>query len=266
MNAEFLLDREKNRELTIYTVSDQAYRVHFHSHIELCLVLDGEMEALINDQSRLLREGEISVAWSYDTHGYHTPAHSSVLSVIIPPHLFHEFLPILHNARAKSSFLSNRSLFDRILGWIREIEGCDDALMKKGYLYLILSTLIQNTGFEEASVSADSRLSSRILLYLNEHFRENITLSSVARALGYHPNYLSQMFKSTLKIGFTQYVSILRLREALLLIQEGNRSMIDCAFECGFQSLRTFYRAFQAEFGCAPRELISEFSLSMTKK
>jgi AraC-like DNA-binding protein len=28
------------------------------------------------------------------------------------------------------------------------------------------------------------------------------------------------------------------------------------ALESGFQSLRSFYRAFQAEFGCTPREYL----------
>ena len=30
MQAEFLLKREKSRQLDIYTVKNQAYRVHFH--------------------------------------------------------------------------------------------------------------------------------------------------------------------------------------------------------------------------------------------
>ena len=37
-----------------------------------------------------------------------------------------------------------------------------------------------------------------------------------------------------------------------------DKSITECAFESGFQSLRTFYRAFEAEFGCSPRTFLAE--------
>jgi len=257
MKAEFLLIREKNQDLGIYTIKNQTYRVHFHSHIEVCLILDGEMEVWINGQRKLLKQGELSVAWSYDTHGYHTPNHSVCLSAIIPPQLFKEFLPLLKNRHASSPFLSDPVLFEQIHTWMLAAHRCDDELTRKGYIYIILGTLIKNIRFEEHSTQENRLLSSQVLLYLNENFRENLSLSSVARVLGYHPNHMSHMFKSTLKIGFNQYLTLLRLRESLLLMQDGNKSITECAFESGFQSLRTFYRAFQAEFGCAPRDYAS---------
>ena len=85
-----------------------------------------------------------------------------------------------------------------------------------------------------------------------------LTLASVAHDLGYHPNYLSHLFKSRLRIGFHQYLTLLRLREAVLLMKNENKSITECAFESGFQSLRTFYRAFEAEFGCSPRAFLAE--------
>lgn len=263
MNAEFLLTRERNQALTIYTITDQAYRVHFHSHIELCLILDGEMEVWINDQRKLLKQGELSVAWSYDTHGYQTPNHSLSLSAIIPPKMFQEFLPLFLNRHTSSPFLSDPSLFDQIHSWILATQKCEDELTRKGYIYIILGTLIQNMDFDKDPAQTDYLLISKVLLYLNENFRENLSLSSVAKVLGYHPNHMSHMFKSTLKIGFNQYLTLLRLRESLLLMQDGNKSITECAFESGFQSLRTFYRAFQAEFGCAPRDYASYAGLQL---
>ena len=254
MQAEFLLKREKNRQLDIHFAVDQAYRVHFHSHIEVCLVLDGEMEAWIRDQRSLLKKGQMSVAWSYDPHGYQTPVHSEVLSIIIPPRLFQEFQPQLQNRHNSTSFLSDPELFRKIYDWIIEAEKSDDELISKGYIYLILGTLMGHVEFEQKTVQADQPLTSRALMYLSEHFREPLDLSAVAHSLGYHPTHLSHMFKSTLNIGFNQYLTLLRLRETLLLMQEGRKSITECAFESGFQSLRTFYRAFRETFGCTPRE------------
>ncbi|MBQ9131504.1 MAG: helix-turn-helix transcriptional regulator [Clostridia bacterium] len=257
MQAEFLLTTEKSNSLTITEVQNREYRFHFHSNIELCLVLEGEIEVWINDHRRVLKQGELSVAWSYDAHGYRTPKHSVSFSTIIPPRLYHEFLSRLKNHRASDPFLSDPALFDQILGWVRAAKRSDDELMRKGYIYIILSTLLKNMRFDE-DPAQDPQLPSQVLLYLNGHFRDNLSLASVAHVLGYHQNYLSYTFKNTLQIGFHQYLTLLRLREAVLLIQAGEKSITECALESGFQSLRTFYRAFQSEFGCSPTAYLAE--------
>ena len=254
MQAEFLLTREKNRLLDIHIVKNQHYRMHFHSHIEICLVLSGEMDVWINGRHNLLAKGQLSVAWSYDTHGYQTQVHSEVLSVIIPPHLFQEFLPLLQSRRTSTPFLSDHALFQRIYEWSVAAQESKDKLISKGYIYLILGTLVKHITFDEQPSHADQQLTSQALVYLSEHFREPLDLNVVAHSLGYHSTYLSHMFKSTLQISFNQYLTLLRLREALQLMQEGKKSITDCAFESGFQSLRTFYRVFREAFGCSPRE------------
>ncbi len=257
MKAEFLLTREKRRELDVVEIENQEYRLHFHSHIEICLVTDGEMEVWINDQRKLLGKGDISVAWSYDAHAYYTPSYSYNISAIIPPQMFEEFLPLLENRHASSPFLSDPVLFDRLYALMKELSKCEEELTRKGYIYVILGTLIKNMNFEESFVRSDRQLSSKVLIYMNEHFREKINLLEVAHALGYSPNHMSLMFKNTMRLTFNQYLTLLRLRESVILMREGKKSITDCAFESGFQSLRSFYRAFQSEFGCTPREFLN---------
>jgi len=260
MQAEFLLATEKSSALTVTQVQNRAYRLHFHSNIELCIVLEGQIEVWINDQHRMLKQGDISVAWSYDTHAYRTPVHSISLFTIIPPRFYREFLPLLANRHTHDPFLSDPALFDQIHAWARAAAASNDELVQKGYVYIILGTLLNHMRFESDTPTSDSRLPSEVLLYFSEHFREELTLSSVAHILGYHPNYLSHVFKNTLHIGFHQYLNLLRLREAVLLMKNGDKSITECAFESGFQSLRTFYRVFQAEFGCTPKEFLAEAS------
>ena len=257
MQAEFLLKTEKSSDLTVTEIKNRSYRLHFHSNIELILVLDGELEVWINNRRKLLRKGEISVAWSYDAHGYATPLHSVSLSVIIPPRYYSEFLPLFNNRHTNDPFLSDPRLFEQIHSWARSAKNCEDELTRKGFIYIILGTVLKNMSFETDECQTDRPLLSDILIYLNDHFREDLSLASVARALCYHPNYISNIFKSTLHIGFKQYLTLLRLREAVILLQSGEKSITEAAFESGFQSLRTFYRVFREEFKCAPREFMA---------
>ena len=64
MQAEFLLSREQNGRLEAGDTPNRNYRFHFHSHIEICVVTEGELEVWINDQRRVLGEGEISMEYS----------------------------------------------------------------------------------------------------------------------------------------------------------------------------------------------------------
>ena len=254
MQAEFLLSREQNGRLEAGEVSNRNYRLHFHSHIEICVVTEGEIEVWINDQRRVLGAGEISVAWSYDAHSYRTVETSRSLGIIIPPDFFNDILPTLGQRQARESFLSDPFLFDKLSGAIRSVMETKSEVTRRGYVYVILGHLLERVRFEESDHERDLQLTSRVLIYLNRAFREELTLGDVAQALGYHPSYLSRMFKSTLHIGFNRYLTILRLREAILLLREGERTVTAAALESGFQSLRSFYRAFQSEFGCTPRE------------
>lgn len=256
MQAEFLLSREQNSKLEAGDTPNRSYRFHFHSHIEISIVTEGEMEVWINDQCRVLREGEISVAWSYDAHSYRTIGSSRSLWIVIPPDFFSEILPTLGQQQARESFLSDPFLYEKLGDAIRSIIESKSEITRRGYVYVILGQLLERVRFEKAENERDLRLASRVLIYLNHTFREELTLTDVAQALGYHPSYLSRAFKSTLHIGFNHYLTVLRLREAILLMREENRTVTAAALESGFQSLRSFYRAFQAEFGCTPREYL----------
>lgn len=47
---------------------------------------------------------------------------------------------------------------------------------------------------------------------------------------------------------------MVRLKNALMLMHEGKHTLTYCALESGFNSVRTFYRAFSEEFDCTPKE------------
>ena len=103
---------------------------------------------------------------------------------------------------------------------------------------------------------ADPAPASRILLYINEHYTNPLTLASIAAELGYNASYLSRCFKNFFHIGINRYITLMRLRKAVLLMQK-KKNIATCAYESGFNSVRTFYRAFWDEFQCTPKEYLS---------
>ena len=255
MQPNFGIERERHNQLYYKEYTNDNGKFHFHSPIELYMITDGQMEVWVNNHRKILKAGEMSVALSYDAHAYRTVEHSKSCVLIIPSYLCEEFINAVQHKRVSTPFVCDEETVATVRHLAKEIQKDPTNKIKVlGYIYVILGTLMEHITFEEAEESTDPALSSRILFYLGEHFREEITTAELATALGYSPSYLSRYFKACFHIGIHQYLTIIRLKHAIMLLHEGQHNITFCAMESGFSSMRTFYRSFEKEFGCAPKE------------
>jgi AraC-like DNA-binding protein len=94
--------------------------------------------------------------------------------------------------------------------------------------------------------------------HIDQHLAElGLTPASTATALGISVRHLHLLFEPT-GTSFAQYVTqrrLLQCRDTLTSSIGAGRSVADIAFGWGFNSLATFYRAFEREFGSAPTAL-----------
>lgn len=89
-------------------------------------------------------------------------------------------------------------------------------------------------------------------LWLNPH----LTLQELATAVGTNRTYLSNYLNQELKTTFYDYINHFRLKRAMELLSDPthNKTMVEIAEQCGFNSLSTFRRVFQREHGCSVSE------------
>ena len=259
MKAEFGIIREKDNNLFYKEYTNDKGVFHFHSQIELYFVDEGEMEIYVNNKGMTVKEGEMSVALSYDAHSYKTPLHSRSSVFIIPLYMCEEFIKAIEHKRVTNPFITDKDVVTKIKSLVKEIDFTTiNEIKLAGYIYLILGLVMESIGFETTQDLHNPDLSSKILLYINENFTKEISLSSLAAEFGYSESYLSRYFKSYFNISLNQYITIIRLKNALMLMHEKKNTLTYCAFESGFGSMRTFYRVFFNEFGCSPKEYMKK--------
>ena len=261
MQAEFGIAREQEYKLYHNEYknkgSKESGKFHFHSQIELYIVKKGEVEAFINDKWTVLKEGEMSVSLSYDAHCYRTPEDSETALLIIPTLMCEDFVFATKDKRVSDPFIRDKNVVDKILNVFNEVgRSKDNAIKQKGYVYVILGMIMENIGFENAKRVIDTNLSSSILFYINENYKNDISLDMIAAEFGYNPSYVSRYFKNCFNISILQYLTLIRLKNVVMLMSERKHSITYCALESGFNSMRSFYRAFSNEFHCSPKEYI----------
>lgn len=258
MQAEFGLKREENNSLFYKEWKNDKGIFHFHSQIELYFVDGGEMEVSVGDQSRTLCTGEMSVALSYTPHGYKTPFSSSSSALIIPTYLCEDFVEATKGKKAVDPFITDRTTVKRIKEYVSALVRKDiNDIERHGYVYVILGTIMSILSFEDTSAPEDTSLASKLLFYINENYKENITPASIAAHFGYTQSHISRFFRSRFNVTMIRYLTMIRLKNAIMLMHEKKHSITYCALESGFSSMRTFYRAFSEEFGCSPREYLN---------
>ncbi len=259
MHAEFGILRERHNKLFYKSYQNDKGDFHFHSQIELYFIDEGEMEVVVNRQRRILKGGEMSVALSFDAHAYKTPESSKSSVLIIPPYICEEFISAIRHKRVTNPFITDTDTVLKIKGYYNEIaSGSPNDIQTLGYIYVILGIVMESIGFEESDSSLEPELSSELLFYLNDNFKSDISLDSLSHAFGYSQSYLSRYFKSCFGIGINQYLTVIRLKNAILLMHEKKHNITYCALESGFNSMRTFYRAFESEFKCSPRQYMEQ--------
>ena len=83
-------------------------------------------------------------------------------------------------------------------------------------------------------------------------FYHRQSVDAAAAALGLSRRHFTQLFRETTGESWLEAVQRHRLAHARRLLRESDRSATSIGFECGFEDITTFYRAFKAAEGTSP--------------
>lgn len=252
------LDPNTQMSIARHTVK-KPVQMHLHQYFELEIVLSGQGEQNLNGSVYPLSPGTIYFITPIDFHAVTPMGELEVLNVafsesLISPQLQSHFL----NRREDLIFSSREEADGMVMLIGRLQQECDrlDAFAadaRKHLLELLMFPIARNVRGSDLQRPSSARVQDS-MRYLFRHFREDVTLASVAEKSGYTPNYFSHLFHESCGIRFVDFLNRLRLNYARTMLLTTNLPVSQIAQSSGFSSPSNFFRAFRKETGLSPLE------------
>jgi two-component system response regulator YesN len=110
--------------------------------------------------------------------------------------------------------------------------------------------------FQQANVAGAQQIKNRslkaILHYVEEHYREELTIPILSDKFNVNANYISQLFRKETGATFTQYVTGLRIEHACRLLSGTDLPINEVAEQAGYSDYFYFSRIFKRAKGTTP--------------
>ncbi|TCL62385.1 AraC-like DNA-binding protein [Hydrogenispora ethanolica] len=276
MNA-FLETRSYSSDFAVsaFYAANNNFLAHWHLEVEMMLVCSGNIRIGINKEARVLHQGEMALFRSTDIHYYDSrDLHSRIIVLIFRPELIGSPGGWPENRQFDPAFIDQAvlaelaepirngitALFEEIVAEL-ETRSPHYRLYVSGKIAQLCALILRHfptrpvTSPRNEAKKPDILRVQKVIQHLETHYMEEISLAGIARMSGLSPYYFSRLFAKFTGITFKEYLTRIRVQKAEQLIQTGQKSMIDTAFDCGFNSVRTFNRAFRTVKGYPPSRI-----------
>lgn len=264
MNRLDFTPGEEDFSLSFRTMQQYNCR-HMHQAFEILYLFEGERTFFINHRTLKIDAGNILIInsnvlhWAVNTTEVRNDGLLMYLykqedffglDFLFQSDFLYLNLDIAERVQVEESFLTIRSELEK------EYRGYE--MFVRGELLKLLVRVnrmaeLKGTELPEHRNARDAQV-SEIVQYLNQAFREPLTVQSIAENFLISSSYICRIFKEVTGYRLTEYINFLRVKEAKRKLLETGQKILDISLDCGFGSVAHFGRVFRKITGKSPRE------------
>jgi len=253
--------------------------MHEHNHFEIDYVYRGQAKVKINQESRIIKTGEVYIFSPDMSHNLQVEDDRSIVIGIMVrkstfDNIFKIFLMqntllgeffrniIYHSEKDKylmfhvndNDWAFKNLVQERVIEtnsnsrYSNEISNC---LVQQLFFLLLRNYSDTITYYASQDISNEQADFLMILEYVQSHY-STTSLEQLAKFFNYSQGHLSRMFKKNLGTNFIDVLSKLKLEKAKDLLENTTDSICDIAVKVGYDSADYFTRAFKARYGLVP--------------
>lgn len=227
---------------------------HWHMEYELVFCDFGSAKVTVDSEQFILEKGHCLFIGSSEVHNIQTIS-DSIISVIkierkLVDDAFEGKLPASPLIKTE---LSLKEIFNELYAELKNNQTfgtvvCDCLILKT------LALLFRGCDIDIKQKSGGSEKYKALLRLIEEHFAD-ITFEEAAEFMCYSKPYFSRYFSVITGMTFSSYLNIIRVAEAVSMLDEGRLTVSEIAHASGFGTIRHFNRVFRELTGYSPCKL-----------
>lgn len=262
---ELTQDNDEHDLLSL--IGPTTYPSHFHKKPEVTYMVKGQCVSEINHTRYVAEPDDILFVSEYNPHSYHTTDDALRYVFLADNNARNDAIPLFNNKtfpclldnkifnREKILPILNEMLAYQRLSSPLSVSKKAQHLILKGYTDILYGLFFMEYSDRLITVSKQNEAVASILAYIDEHYAEDITLEGLAGTFAYNKFYFSKLFNSCIGVNFSNYVNNVRIQKFVEKYDPNMRkNLLSLAFDVGFKSMPSFYRAFSRVYHCTPGE------------
>lgn len=235
-------------KVTLESGVDLVFPTHIHNSFEIIIATQGEIEITVANNQYTISNNECVLIFPNQIHEIKAKPHANHAILIFSPHLVKEFCK---KTEARLPKINKFCLDSFYIDKITSLNDKMSTVALKGLLYTICGEFDKNADYAEFK-SDKHNLLFKIFKFVAENYKKSCSLYQLSDEINYSYVYLSKHFLKHTGMRYTEYVCHFRINEACYLLKSTNRTVLDIAYECGFDCLRSFNRSFKSITGITP--------------
>lgn len=247
---------------------------HYHEGIEIVYVQKGVMQATVDGKNYSVAAGQLLLCSGYNVHCYSTPDTSDVIILMFPLDFVPEVRSIIQGRCFKQVLIEQPKL--EIVCCIqymtcfaqdkRKEHSITTRERMRAISNFILYTMIETVGLDDYFLIDAQKVVHEIMDYIQNNYMRSIKLNDLAQVTNYSTSRLSHLFKEYFQCTFLQYLNSQRCKNAVQLLWRNEMNILEISEACGYENLRTFYRAFKRIYGISPLRYITRERQRLSEK
>lgn len=247
-----------------------------HNMTQLLLILDGECDIFIGNRCYHAVSDDLVIINPQQFHHIISQDVATLISVLIDVNGFSidgggdNIYFNLNSMEVKNNPRYNtiRYLLYSIIAY-NTMENVNSIYTNRAIAYSFFAQLVNDfkvVAPKEATLNKESLDTiNKINGYLNDHYKEKITLTYLSEEFNYSVSYLSRLYKNTYGLNFIDIYDNLRINHSLNDLLQGNKTIQEISDEHGFEDVRSYVRAFKKINGTTPNEYRQKYERKAIK-
>ena len=255
---------------------NKSFVCHWHDGIEIIAVTEGRIEHIVNGESYVMGAGDVMFVNSGSMHEGRAVdngegkyfALSFLVSLLSPEEsgrvaekyfgdtMSNGSIPHLYLPQGSAASEKIIEICTAICGYQHRREPCYELYIKSELfrLWAILCKEASRVGVERKPDASVERVKTAVE-YIEENYRNKISLEDISAACKISKSELYRSFKRVMKRTPIDYVVDFRMRRSMLLLDKG-ASVTEAAMSSGFFDSSYYTKMFKRYVGCTPREYL----------